>query len=82
MPLLMPDDVIWVHDFHLIPMGGQLRQAGCQQRIGFFLHTPCPALEIFRALPHHETIMRMLCGYDSIGFKTRRDFWAFSDYIY
>lgn len=82
MPLLKPDDVIWVHDFHLIPMGGQLRQAGCRQRIGFFLHTPWPALEIFRALPHHETIMRMLCGYDLIGFQTRRDFRAFGDYIY
>jgi trehalose 6-phosphate synthase len=82
MPLLKPDDLIWVHDFHLIPMGGQLRQAGCRQRIGFFLHTPWPALEIFRALPQHETIMRMLYAYDLIGFQTQRDFRAFGDYIY
>lgn len=82
LPLLKPDDLIWVHDFHLIPMGGQLRQAGCRQRVGFFLHTPWPALEIFRALPQHEAIMRMLCAYDLIGFQTERDFRAFGDYIY
>ena len=82
LPLLKPDDVIWVHDFHLIPMCGQLRQAGCRQRIGFFLHTPWPALEIFRALPQHEAIMRMLCAYDLVGFQTERDYRAFGDYIY
>jgi len=82
LPLLKQDDVVWVHDYHLIPMGGLLRQAGCRQRIGFFLHTPWPALEIFRALPQHETIMRALCAYDLIGFQTERDFRAFGDYIY
>lgn len=82
LPLLKPDDLIWVHDFHLIPMGVQLRQAGCRQRIGFFLHTPWPALEILRALPHHETLVRALCAYDVIGFQTERDFRSFGDYIY
>jgi trehalose 6-phosphate synthase len=40
--LLKPDDVIWVQDYHLIPLGEDLRRLGCRQRIGFFLHTPFP----------------------------------------
>ena len=81
LPILQPDDIIGVHDFHLIPMGGQLRQTGCGQRIGFFLHTPWPAVEIFRALPHHDVIVRALFAYDLVGFQTERDLGAFVAYI-
>jgi trehalose 6-phosphate synthase len=41
-PLLKPDDVIWIHDYHLIPLAAELRAIGCGQRIGFFLHIPLP----------------------------------------
>ena len=41
LPLLRDDDVIWVHDYHLIPLAAELRAMGCKQRIGFFLHIPC-----------------------------------------
>jgi trehalose 6-phosphate synthase len=49
-PLLKPGDVIWVHDYHLIPIGEELRKLGADHRIGFFLHTPFPAAEVFEAL--------------------------------
>ena len=39
-PLLQPDDMVWVHDYHLIPLGRMLRERGFQDRIGFFLHVP------------------------------------------
>ncbi|RYF65286.1 MAG: alpha,alpha-trehalose-phosphate synthase, partial [Comamonadaceae bacterium] len=42
LPLLQPDDVIWIHDYHLIPLAAELRALGCRQRIGFFLHIPLP----------------------------------------
>src|SRR6516225_1074400 len=42
-PMSSPDDLIWVHDYHLIPLGDELRKLGCEQPIGFFLHTPFPA---------------------------------------
>src|SRR5689334_23006201 len=42
MPLLRPDDLIWVHDYHLIPLARALRRLGSQHRIGFFLHIPLP----------------------------------------
>ncbi|WP_142850036.1 alpha,alpha-trehalose-phosphate synthase (UDP-forming) [Telmatospirillum sp. J64-1] len=80
-PLLREDDDIWVHDYHLIPMGEELRRLGVRQRMGFFLHTPFPAMEILLALPGHDRIARSLCAYDVVGFQTENDLRAFHDYI-
>ncbi|MPY69076.1 MAG: alpha,alpha-trehalose-phosphate synthase (UDP-forming) [Alphaproteobacteria bacterium] len=80
-PLLRVDDRIWVHDYHLIPLGDELRRAGSDHPIGFFLHTPLPAVEILLALPRHEQLMRALCAYDLVGFQTVHDLSAFYDYI-
>ncbi|MEE8272455.1 MAG: alpha,alpha-trehalose-phosphate synthase (UDP-forming) [Alphaproteobacteria bacterium] len=80
-PLLAPDDLVWVHDYHLIPCGEQLRQMGLAQRMGFFLHTPFPVPEILVSLPNHDTLVRSLCAYDVVGFQTRRDLGAFVSYL-
>ncbi len=80
-PLLEDDDNIWVHDYHLIPMGNELRRAGVHNRIGFFLHTPFPAIEVLTALPAHQKLIRDLCAYDVVGFQTENDLRAFLDYI-
>lgn len=79
--LLQDDDIIWVHDYHLIPMADQLRHADCHQRMGFFLHIPWPALEVFLALPNHREIVKALCAYDLIGFQTENDLANFCQYI-
>ena len=71
LPLLREDDLIWVHDYHFIPMGEELRKAGVTCPIGFFLHTPFPAWDAFRALPGHQAMLHALCAYDLIGFQTR-----------
>ena len=75
--ILQPDDVVWVHDYHLIPLAAELRQAGVENRIGFFLHVPFPAFEALRAVPGYEYLLRSLCAYDVIGFHTPRDLAAF-----
>ncbi len=80
-PLLNEDDLIWVHDYHLIPMGQCLRDASMTQPIGFFLHTPFPAMEILLTLPNHESIVKGLCAYDLVGFQSTSDLRAFHDYI-
>ena len=80
-PLLEPDDLIWVHDYHLIPMAEELRNAGCNQRIGFFLHIPWPAVQVLLALPHHRNIVKALCSYDVVGFQTEENRLAFCNYI-
>ncbi len=79
VPFLTPDDVIWVHDYHLIPLGAQLRQAGVTQPIGFFLHVPFPNFDVIHALPCYEDILRALASYDVVGFQTERDLWSFQD---
>lgn len=80
-PLLQDDDRIWVHDYHLIPLARELRRAGIENRIGFFLHIPWPAYEILLTLPNHGEIVRAMCEYDLIGFQTPSDVRAFCDYI-
>jgi trehalose 6-phosphate synthase len=81
LPMLRSDDLIWIHDFHLIPMAEYLRNAGSDHRIGFFLHVPWPSVQVMLALPHHREIVRALCSYDVVGFQTETDRQAFCNYI-
>jgi trehalose 6-phosphate synthase len=76
-PLLEPNDVIWVHDYHLIPLGRRLREAGVQRPIGFFLHIPFPNIEMLRVLPTHAELLRDLLSYDVVGFQTQNDLRSF-----
>ncbi len=80
-PLLKLDDLIWVHDYHLIPFAAELRKQGVVNRIGFFLHTPFPPAQVLVALPAHEALMEAMCSFDLVGFQTTNDVRAFSDYI-
>ncbi|WP_086608269.1 alpha,alpha-trehalose-phosphate synthase (UDP-forming) [Erythrobacter donghaensis] len=70
VPLIEPDDLVWVHDYHLIPLGERLRALGVTNRIGFFLHIPWPPTRLFVSLPFHERLVRTLLEYDLIGFQT------------
>jgi trehalose 6-phosphate synthase len=79
--LLKPDDVIWVHDYHLIPLAKTLRERGHKNKIGFFLHVPCPPPEILTALPNHERLIPALGNYDLVGLQTEIDANNFSRYL-
>ncbi len=80
-PLLRPDDLIWVHDYHLIPMATELRALGVTNRIGFFLHTPFVPPAVFHALPRSPELLASLCAYDVTGFHTRSYRSAFLDCV-
>ncbi len=71
--ILKSDDTIWVHDYHLIPLGKHLRSANVKSPIGFFLHTPFPPLDLLRAMPEYRVILRELMHYDLLGFQTETD---------
>ena len=73
LPLLRPDDLVWVHDYHLIPLAHALRNRGATQPVGLFLHIPFPHMEALRALPGHEDLVRQLLAYDLVGLQTPRD---------
>ena len=80
-PFLKSDDLIWIHDYHLIPLANELRRRGCQQRIGFFLHIPFPPQDILAGAPGHEWLIRCLLDYDVIGFQTSADLMNFRHYV-
>jgi len=71
-----------VHDYHLIPMGEELRRLGVKCRIGFFLHIPFPSTEVYVALPWHDQLVQAMCAYDLLGFQTSNDLRNFHDYLY
>ncbi len=79
-PLIEDDDVVWVHDYHLIPLGERLRSHGIDNRIGFFLHIPWPATRLFVSLPFHERLARTMLHYDLIGFQTQEWLESFVHY--
>jgi trehalose 6-phosphate synthase len=79
--LLQPDDLIWIHDYHLMPLAAELRALGCRQRIGYFLHIPLPPPLIMAAIPQHEWLMRALFAYDLIGFQSETDVAHFARYV-
>lgn len=80
-PLVEPGDVIWVHDYHLIPLGQQLRQQGLKNRIGFFLHIPWPPHRLMTALPFHRRLVESMLDYDLIGFQTGESLDSFIHYL-
>ena len=81
LPLIGPDDIVWIQDYHLIPLGRELRERGVKNAIGFFLHIPWPARELILTLPRHRQLVESLFHYDVVGFHT--DEWknAFQSYV-
>jgi len=72
-PLLKDDDVLWIHDYHLIPLAQELHALGCKQRMGFFNHIPMPSPDVFREIPQHRQLMEALFWNDLIGMQTAKD---------
>jgi len=65
-----PNDIIWVHDYHLMLLPKLLRERLPKATMGFFLHIPFPSFEIFRLLPWRKQILEGLLGADLAGFHT------------
>ena len=79
--LIEPDDIIWVHDYHLIPLARELRQRGCNNPIGFFLHIPCPPPDLLFTIPRQEQSLGVLSHYDLVGFQTENDRQNYGRYL-
>jgi trehalose 6-phosphate synthase len=72
-PIIQPEDTIWVHDYHLLPLARELRARGHDNPIGFFLHIPCPPPDILETLPQHWQTIGALSHYDLVGLQTQQD---------
>lgn len=81
MPMLKPDDIVWVHDYHFIPLATELRKLGFMGRIGYFHHIPWPTPEVFLSLPSHAALVNDLSYYDLVGLQTEHDVRALLTYI-
>lgn len=77
LPLLEPDDLVWVHDYHLFPLAQRLRESGATQPMGLFLHIPFPNIEVLRVLPVYAELLQAMLSYDVLGFQTDADRDAF-----
>ncbi len=67
------EDVIWIHDYHLMLVPSILREKlGDKAKIGFFLHIPFPSFEVYRTIPTSWRVemLKGLLGCDLIGFHT------------
>jgi len=72
LKILQPEDVVWIHDYHLMLLPKMLRDKVPEMTIGFFLHIPFPSYEVFRLLPSRwrKAILEGMLGADLIGFHT------------
>ncbi|WP_417683996.1 alpha,alpha-trehalose-phosphate synthase (UDP-forming) [Roseibium sp.] len=70
---LAPDDIIWVHDYHLFPLAQMLRSEGVLNPIGFFLHIPFPSAANIGALTDVTELAGWLAAFDLVGLQTNRD---------
>jgi trehalose 6-phosphate synthase len=73
MPLLRPDDMIWVHDYHLLALAAALRAKGVSNPIGFFLHVPFAAPDVLAQAPEVAALVRDMLAADLLGFQTDND---------
>ncbi|HEY9000844.1 MAG TPA: bifunctional alpha,alpha-trehalose-phosphate synthase (UDP-forming)/trehalose-phosphatase [Mucilaginibacter sp.] len=69
---LRPGDLVWIHDYHLLPLAAMLRKHSADVSIAFFLHIPFPAFEVFRLIPKRwqKELLNGILGADLIGFHT------------
>jgi trehalose 6-phosphate synthase/phosphatase len=66
------DDLVWIHDYHLLLLPQMLREVMPELSIGFFLHVPFPSSSVFRIIPKREELLRGMLGADYLGFHTHR----------
>ena len=71
--LVSPSDLVWVHDYHLIPLAAELRPLGLSNLIGYFHHIPWPAPEVLGTLPGSTDLLRAIMDFNLVGVQTERD---------
>ena len=75
------NSAFWIHDYHFLTLGAELRSRGATQPIGFFLHTPFPSRTVMVSVPQHRELVGAMLAYDLIGFQTEDDLANFSEYL-
>lgn len=74
-----PGDIVLVHDYQLTLVPQMVRELVPNATVGFFLHVPFPASDVFRILPWRREIIDGIMGADLVGFHTKAYGTAFVD---
>lgn len=61
---------VWIHDYQLQLVPAMLRSLRPDLRIGFFLHIPFPAADLFLQVPWRRALVLGALGADLVGFQT------------
>ncbi len=77
VPLLRPTDLIWVHDYHMLPMPAALRARGVHNPIGLFLHIPFASPDVVAQAPEMASLVHDMLAADLIGLQTDNDLFNF-----
>jgi trehalose 6-phosphate synthase/phosphatase len=64
------DDILWIHDYHLMLLPHLIREKHPNISIGYFQHIPFPSFEIFRLLPWRMNLLEGILAADLVGFHT------------
>ncbi|NOY37421.1 MAG: bifunctional alpha,alpha-trehalose-phosphate synthase (UDP-forming)/trehalose-phosphatase [Chlorobi bacterium] len=67
--MISSDDILWIHDYHLLLLPQMIREQNPEVSVGLFIHIPFPSFEIFRLLPWRNEILAGMLGADLIGFQ-------------
>uniref|UniRef100_A0ACD5UWF1 Uncharacterized protein n=1 Tax=Avena sativa TaxID=4498 RepID=A0ACD5UWF1_AVESA len=62
------EDLVWIHDYHLLALPTFVRKRFPRAKVGFFLHSPFPSLEIFGTIPVRKELLGALLNADLVGF--------------
>jgi len=81
LPMLRGSDLVWVQDYHLIPLGRALRALGWGGALGYFHHVPVPSLPHWGTIPNVEAWGGFFAAYDLVGVQTERDCERLSAYL-
>jgi alpha,alpha-trehalose-phosphate synthase [UDP-forming] len=68
-----PDDLVWVHDYHLMLQGKLLSTHFTRDQLAFFLHIPFPPPDVFAKLPWKLEILDSLLSFGTVGLQTAQD---------
>jgi trehalose 6-phosphate synthase/phosphatase len=65
------EDIVLIHDYHLLLVPAMIRKKLPDAQIGFFLHVAFPSSEVFRCLAVRNELLEGMLGANLIGFQTQ-----------
>jgi trehalose 6-phosphate synthase len=68
-----PDDLIWIHDYHLMLQGKLLSAHFHREQLAFFLHIPFPSPDVYVKFPWKLEVLDSLLSFGTLGFQTAQD---------